>query len=461
MIMLVLLVLIRFPASHAEAVLQMHGSRPMGIFAEEVGFNVGKLSSGRQGDFAGDSRSVLEEAATPVTARPFYALKLLEHPGIFSRVRGMSSRALTARDRSSRLVGILLGSAASAVLLIFVLVYYCCTRKPFGRQTRCLGNERYAYSDLETGFVGDFDPQTIGRNGDFLRNGWLLQDGDYDLAAIGDEIADHMSMTQRFRRFVACLVTLAVAFALWMLFGIIAAVVAVFGVGGFCAVLVNQLKQDTEQVGLLVNSCIHPLVCTLSYPVDMRGDLMRILKNTMKLDLDPRGGSCEVHALHNPSRRGYDSKFFLDGVPRPWIAELRDCCPQWERFMECLQSYRVKGVFYYADSNLSRPYAAPAWFVEDFAPAAFSCASGHDVDGRGVILFSVWPGYFSSERCRLEFAFARVLAAKYPRSVYVYTGTDCTEKEGGAGNGYFLTGQEVMPDKPSLPSDIAREWLLV
>ena len=88
---------------------------------------------------------------------------------------------------------------------------------------------------------------------------------------------------------------LAGAFAVLMLFGIIAAAVAVFLVGGFCAVVTKQPKRDI----LLVNSCIHPLVCTLSYPVEMRGDLMRILKNTMKLDLDPRGGSCEVHVLHN------------------------------------------------------------------------------------------------------------------------------------------------------------------
>ena len=46
MMMLVLLVLIRFSASHAEAVSQMDSSRPMGILAKDVDFNVGKLPSG-------------------------------------------------------------------------------------------------------------------------------------------------------------------------------------------------------------------------------------------------------------------------------------------------------------------------------------------------------------------------------------------------------------------------------
>ena len=278
---------------------------------------------------------------------------------------------------------------------------------------------------------------------------WITFGNRFNLAAIGNQIAGYQWSMVLLRHLSALGSTLAVTFTFWMLSGLASSTMAGIGMAGMSTLVVKLLKRDSEEVGFMFTTCAEPLICTFSYPVAMRGDLMRILVNIMKFDMDPRPGYCEINALHNASRHGYEEKVVLDRNPPSWMESLCLCCPQWQEFQAQLQDYCVDGEYLYDYSDPITPFAAPSWFVLDFAPAAFSSAIKSKTDGSGVILFAGWPGYFSSERCRLEFAFARVLAAKYPKSVYVYTGTDCRRLQHGTLHGYYLTGWEIIPKRPT------------
>ena len=435
--LIAILVLLRTPAFRADAVAEPVDSQSLGNGPANFEFSRGKFNNNVSWP-AVDPASLSQE------------MTLANHTGNLSGSVVMWSPVLFPLEKYPGVpeaVGALLGCAAIVVLNGAAREHYYYKRKTSRISGPCLKKERVASSDLETGLTSSpsgIDQVMVDRQGDFSNNGWLMPNGHYNLQAIGDEIGQHQLKTQRIRRCAALGATLGVACAFWMLLGIIGTTIAVVGMGGICAAVMKLLNRDTEEAEFMWTTSLEPKVCTLSYPVEMRGQLMRILLNTMKLVLDPTPEYCEVHALHNPQSCGYDDQISFPEALPSWSTELMFFRPQWNWFnYGVLKEYGGEGLY---DLG-AKPYAFPNWLVRDFAPAAYSCASQNNVDGRGVILFAGWPGYFSSDRCRLEFAFARVLAKKFRGSVYVYTGTDCTDRPGGRPHGYYMTGMEKIPNE--------------
>lgn len=266
-----------------------------------------------------------------------------------------------------------------------------------------------------------------------LYRGWKDEDSRVSLESIASQVEwmkqDGSGYGEEATYFLSFWSTVMVV----VVFGALASAVMFLALSGLMWYYQKHTLEITDQYAQTGGDSKNPLIFTASFPKRERGQVYRILLEAMDFILGPRDGSCEVHVINSRFVDRSDAVL----IPEEWV-EAFSGMEQWDDVLAHIESMEMKQQRIYQGNNL-----APHWFVNEWGCSAWNCANQTAVDGRGIIAFCGWRGYFESQEGILEYLFCRCLAAKFPESVYISRGRRlCCARQG-----FYMSGNELLPEK--------------